>query len=273
MHHALCTQPSVGHGTTKVKNPYPITTPPDGTAWLSLHALWCFAHQTSVPAPRLVPWYFQLGHTSPPKPPLQPLEKLWLHTLCRSKTFCTPGVPCSHLVLELTLIWLDSLLGWPRALFFYCGITRRITRSSMCVKVTPLPKTSQAKSASHVIERGRAGEDIRTLCHFTFFHHAEIKNSGKSTSFEWQLFGWTLISVAICPGLNPELNQACNFQLLPLNKSWLPFVTNNIGLWHAYCIFKTNACIMQSRNGGVELQPREEFHIHWCTESQWQISV
>lgn len=48
MHHTLFTQPSVGHGTEQVKNPYPITTLPDGTAWLSLHSLRCSAHQTAL---------------------------------------------------------------------------------------------------------------------------------------------------------------------------------------------------------------------------------
>lgn len=231
----------------------------------------CASNLSSRPSPR--PLIFPTGsHVS-----------AQISTAATRKAMAPHTVPVENLLhtghpLQSFSAWVDFDLvgltfGVAKSIVFSTVARRRITQSSMCVKVTPLPKTSQARSASHVIEPGRAGEDIRTLCHFTFFHHAEIKNSGKSTSFEWQLFGWSLISVAICPGLNPELNQACNFQLLPLNKSWLPFVTNNIGLWHAYCIFKTNACIMQSRNGGVELQPREEFHIHWCTESQWQISM
>lgn len=77
MHHTFFTQPSVGRGTEQVKNPYPITTLPDGTAWLSLHSLRCSAHQTMLLSllsllPASSFQFSQLGCAPLPKPPLLP---------------------------------------------------------------------------------------------------------------------------------------------------------------------------------------------------------
>lgn len=115
MHHTFFTQPSVGRGTEQVKNPYPITTLPDGTAWLSLHSLRCSAHQTMLLSllsllPASSFQFSQLGCTPLPKPPLLARAKLQLHIL---------SIPCSRhtehcLYVCRVVIWCLSCFyfGW-----------------------------------------------------------------------------------------------------------------------------------------------------------------
>ncbi len=62
------------------ENPYPITTLPDGTAWLSLHSLRCSAHQTALLS--LLSW---LPASSPHFPNWITLLH-WNFHCCQSKT-------------------------------------------------------------------------------------------------------------------------------------------------------------------------------------------
>lgn len=113
MHHTFFTQPSVGRGTEQVKNPYPITTLPDGTAWLSLHSLRCSAHQTMLLSllsllPALSFQFSQLGCAPLPKPPLLP-----------EQNYDSTSIPCSWdtehcLYVHWVVIWCLScfFFGW-----------------------------------------------------------------------------------------------------------------------------------------------------------------
>lgn len=110
MHHTLFTQPSVGHGSKQVKNPYPITTLPDGTAWLLLHSLRCSVHQTVHLS--LLSW---LPASSPRFPNWVTLLHRNVHC-CQSKTtaLCRAVRHTKHcfcvcwLMLKLLLLWLYS---------------------------------------------------------------------------------------------------------------------------------------------------------------------